>query len=88
MGGRKRRIAYLLSLLLAFGRMDVEMEAVLKRTRTTKHPWLTACDANMSPKDFEKKNLVSKRSNACDCTRRSVNVQIKKCQRRMGGKGI
>ena len=30
------------------------LEAVLKRTRTTKHPWLIACDANMSPEDFEK----------------------------------
>ena len=30
------------------------LEAVLKRARTTKHPWLTVCDANMSPEDFEK----------------------------------
>ena len=26
----------------------------LKQTRTTGHPWLMACDANMCPKDFEK----------------------------------
>ena len=30
------------------------LEAVLKRARTTKHPWLMACDATMSPEDFEK----------------------------------
>ena len=35
-------------------RNEALLEAVLKRTRTTKHPWLMACDANMSPEDFEK----------------------------------
>ena len=30
------------------------MEAVLRRTRTTKHPWLIARDANMTPEDFER----------------------------------
>ena len=30
------------------------LEAVLKRARATKHPWLIACDADMSPEDFEK----------------------------------
>ena len=29
------------------------LEAVLKRARATKHPWLVACDDNMSPVDFE-----------------------------------
>ena len=32
----------------------------------------------MSPLDFEKKYFGSKRSDACNGTRRSVNVQIKK----------
>ena len=36
------------------GSRVVLLEAVLKRTRTTKHPWLIACDANMSPEDYEK----------------------------------
>ena len=36
-------------------RNEALLEAVLKRNRTTKHPWLIACDANMSPEDFEKK---------------------------------
>ena len=35
-------------------RNEALMEAVLKRTRITKHPWFIACDANMSPVDFEK----------------------------------
>ena len=65
-------------------RNEALLEAVLKRTRTTKHPWLMACDANMSPQDFEKKPLVSKRANVRDGTRRTVNVQIKECQRRLG----
>ena len=26
---------------------------MLKRARATKHPWLIACDADMSPEDFE-----------------------------------
>ena len=30
------------------------MEAVLERARATKNPWPVACDANMSPVDFEK----------------------------------
>ena len=35
-------------------RTEVLLEAVLKRARTTRHPWLIACDANMCPEDFEK----------------------------------
>ena len=30
------------------------MEAIVKQMRTTKHPWLRACDADMSPEDFKK----------------------------------
>ena len=30
------------------------LEAVLKQLRTTRHPWLVACDANMGPEDFDK----------------------------------
>ena len=66
-------------------RNEALLEAVLKRTRTSKHPWLIACDANMSPEDFEKSLWFRKDQNACNITRRRVNVQIKKCQRRMGG---
>ena len=35
-------------------RNEALLEAVLKHARTTRHPWLTACDANMCPEDFEK----------------------------------
>ena len=42
-------------------RNEAFLEAVLKRTLTTEHPWLTACDANMSPEDFEEKNLSFRR---------------------------
>ena len=59
-------------------RNEAILEAVLKRAKATQHPCLIACDANMSPENFEKSLLVSERPNACDSTRRSVNVQIKK----------
>ena len=35
-------------------RSEALLEAVLKQARTTRHPWLIACDANMCPEDFEK----------------------------------
>ena len=35
-------------------RNDALLEAVLKQTRATRHPWLIACGANMCPEDFEK----------------------------------
>ena len=34
-------------------RNEALLEAVVKQTRATRHPWLMACDANMSPEDFE-----------------------------------
>ena len=34
-------------------RNEAILAAVLQRARATKHPWLVACDANMSPVDFE-----------------------------------
>ena len=34
-------------------RNEALMEAVVKQVRTTRHPWLTACDANMCPEDFK-----------------------------------
>ena len=35
-------------------RNEALFEAVVKQARATRHPWLIACDANMSPKDVEK----------------------------------
>ena len=49
----------------------------MKRARVTKHPWLVACDANMSPVDFEKKPLVSEKPDACDSSKESFYVQVK-----------
>ena len=37
-----------------FPRNEALIEAVMKQLRTTRHPWLIACDANMSPADFDK----------------------------------
>ena len=34
-------------------RHEAILEAVLERARATKHSWLVACDADMSPVDFE-----------------------------------
>ena len=55
-------------------RNEAPLEAVLKRTRTTKHPWLIACDANMSSEDFEKKAFGLEKSK---CAR----WHQKECQR-------
>ena len=33
-------------------RNEALLAAVLKQPRTSRHPWLVACDANMCPKDF------------------------------------
>ena len=35
-------------------RNEALMEAVVKQARTTRHPWLIACDANICPEDFRK----------------------------------
>ena len=35
-------------------RSETLMDAVVKQVRTTKHAWLIACDANVSPEDFSK----------------------------------
>ena len=40
-------------------RNEALLEAVLKRATVTRHPWLVACDASMSPVEFEKKHLRS-----------------------------
>ena len=42
-------------------RNEALLEAVVKRARATRHPWLIACDANMSPEDFEKSMWFSSR---------------------------
>ena len=46
---------------------------VVKQVRTTRHSWLIACDANMSPEDFEKN--CGFKADICSSRR-----QEKKCQ--------
>ena len=53
-GGMRMFEAYLRHTEGWCPRNEAILEAVLKRARTTKHPWLKACAANMSPEDFEK----------------------------------
>ena len=60
-------------------RHEAILEAVLKRAQATKHPWLVALDAKMSPGDFAKSLWFRK-----DRTRGSFNMQVKKCARRVG----
>ena len=36
-------------------RTDVLLEKVVKQAKTTKHPWLIACDANMNATNIEKR---------------------------------
>ena len=35
-------------------RNEALLETALKQAKTTRHPWLMACNANMDPEDFEK----------------------------------
>ena len=69
-------------------RNDAVRAAVLKRARTTKHPWLIACDANMSPQDFEKSLWFRKDQMHVIAPEGGSTVQIKKSQGSMGGEGI
>ena len=59
MGGCQRKYArfcrvFLTSRKLGTPRNEALMEAVVKQVRTTKHPWLSACDANVCPENFKK----------------------------------
>ena len=60
-------------------RNEALLEAVSKRARVTKHPWLVACDANMSPVEFEKSLWFQKKPDAFGSPREGVHVQVKKC---------
>ena len=63
-------------------RKEALLETVMKRARITKHPWLVACDADMSPVDFEKKPLVSEKPDACGSPGEGFHVQVKKFEGR------
>ena len=57
-------------------RHEALLEAVLKQTRTTRHPWLIPCDANMCPEDSETSLCVPKGPDACGGSKRSIYVQV------------
>ena len=59
-------------------RNEALLEAVLKRARTTRHPWLKACDANMCPEDFEKSLWFQRETMHVVVTERSIHVQVKR----------
>ena len=48
-------------------RNEALLETVLKQARTTRHPWLTACDANVGPEDFEKSLFSFIKGSRCMC---------------------
>ena len=70
-------------------RNEALLEAVVRRARATKHPWLIACDAIMSPEDFEKSLWFRKdQMNVIAPAGAPTCRSKKKRQRRMGGKGV
>ena len=69
-------------------RTEALLEAVMKRSRTTKHPWLLACDANMSREDFEKSIWFQKDRMHVITQKECQRADQKKCQMRMGGEKV
>ena len=63
-------------------RNEALLEAVVKRAGVTRHPWLVACDADMSSVEFEKKPLVSEEPDASG-SGESFHVQVKRCEGRL-----
>ena len=55
-------------------RNEALLEAVVRQSQTTRHPWLEAGDANMCPEDF--KSMVSNGADACSGSERSVHMQV------------
>ena len=58
-------------------RNEALLQAELKQARTTRHPWLIACDANMCPEDFEK-SLWFQRETMLEVPERSIHVQVER----------
>ena len=58
------------------------LEAVPKKARTTGHPWLIACGANMCPEHFEMTLWFQRElMHACGFPERSIHVQIERPKR-------
>ena len=54
------------------------LEAALKRVRVARHPWLVACDANMSPVEFDKKTSGFGGTGRMWCPERSFDMQVER----------
>ena len=54
---------------------------VVKQAKSTRHPWLIACDANMCPEDFEKSLWFQREPGACGGSEISVHMQVKRPKR-------
>ena len=65
-------------------RNEALLEAVLKRARVTRHPWLVACDADMSPAEFDKSLWFQKNQMHVVAPERAFHVQVKKVRRENG----
>ena len=55
----------------------------MKRARISKHPWLVACDADMSPEDFEKSLWLRKNQMHVAAPEKASTCRSKKCKRRV-----
>ena len=62
-------------------RNEAWLEAVLKQARTTGHPWLIACDANMCPEIFAKSLWFKKEVVHVVAPERSIYVQMERPKR-------
>ena len=61
-------------------RNEALLEAVLRQAQTTRHPWLVAGDAKHVSGRRREEPVVSKESDACSGSGRSVHMQVKSAQ--------
>ena len=61
-------------------RNELLLEAVVKQAQTTRHPWLAAGNAKHVPRRRREGPVVSKESDACSASGRSVHMQVKCAQ--------
>ena len=65
------------------------MEVVVKQARTTKHPWLVACDAMKDPQEFSKGFVVQRKVHVHKSARsESLHLSVHRPKRRAYGKHI
>ena len=61
-------------------RNEALLEAVVKQAQTTRHPWLVPGDAQYACGRRREEPVVSKESDACSGSGRSVHMQVKSAQ--------